>query len=175
MEVSGKITLENKKIEVNGRAWMDHEFTSFKPKESTRGWDWFALGLDNGYDIMLYQIHNIDGETSKDSVGAVINEQNAPTAITMPVYAIETLKTWKSVNTGAAYPSQWKITLPKIPATLTVTPLLADQEMIMKNSDIIYWEGACSVTGTWGENEDPVKGLAYVELTGYDKPVANRF
>jgi hypothetical protein len=32
---------------------------------------------------------------------------------------------------------------------------------------IVYWEGACSVSGT--RNGEPVTGRAYVELVGYDR------
>ena len=32
---------------------------------------------------------------------------------------------------------------------------------------IIYWEGACEVTGK--ANEEDIKGRAYIELVGYDR------
>lgn len=175
MDVKGNITLALNQIEVSGRAWMDHEYTSFKPKKSIRGWDWFAIGLENGFDVMLYQMHHIDGATSTDSTGTLISPESVTSAIVMPDYEIETTDTWTSPRSGAKYPAAWKITLAKIPAVLKVNPILADQEMTMKNSDVIYWEGACDVTGTWGKENKPVQGMAYVELTGYVEPVAQRF
>jgi predicted secreted hydrolase len=45
---------------------------------------------------------------------------------------------------------------------LTITPLLADQEMNLSYS---YWEGAVNVAGSMGGS--PVSGSGYVELTGY--------
>ncbi len=48
---------------------------------------------------------------------------------------------------------------------LTVSPLLADQEI---DHSVVYWEGAVQATGTAGGR--PVGGWGYVELTGYGAP-----
>jgi predicted secreted hydrolase len=173
LAVDGKIKVEGRDIPVTGQAWMDHEYTSFKPRKTTQGWDWFAIQLDSGYEVMLYQMHRTDGSVSTDSTGSIIDPEGTLTSVTMPDYRIETLGSWTSPQTGATYPSKWRIHLPNIPAELTVTPTITEQEMRMKNSDIVYWEGACDVTGDWAG--EPVKGLSYVELSGYVEPISGRF
>jgi predicted secreted hydrolase len=73
-------------VNVTGQAWMDHEFTSFKPKRTTRGWDWFAIQPDSGYDVMLYQIHRTDGPVSKDCIGTLIDPEGNTSSIVKPWY-----------------------------------------------------------------------------------------
>ena len=69
---------------------------------------------------------------------------------------------WTSERTGITYPSGWQVTLPSQNATLTLKPLIADQEM---DVSFVYWEGAIDVEGSWAGK--PVSGRGYVELTGY--------
>ncbi len=54
---------------------------------------------------------------------------------------------------------------PTGPIQREIQPLMADQEL---NSTTAYWEGACRITGT--DNNHPVAGYGYVELTGYNRP-----
>ena len=52
---------------------------------------------------------------------------------------------------------------------LTVTPQLADQEMrTPETTGVTYWEGSVSVSGA--NRGEPLTGVGYVELTGYEKP-----
>ena len=173
MKVSGDLMLNGLRVPVTGSAWMDHEFTSFRHKKNTQGWDWLAIQLDNDHEVMLYQMHRRDGSVSTDSTGTLVAPDGSAQPITMPDYRITAISNWTSPHTQATYPSGWEVDLPAIPAKLTVTPVFPDQEMVMRNSDIVYWEGACTVTGQW--QGEPVDGRAYVELTGYTKPVSGRF
>ena len=55
MPTRGRIRIDSREFEVAGLSWMDHEFgTSFLEPEQI-GWDWFALQLDSGQDLMLFQ------------------------------------------------------------------------------------------------------------------------
>ncbi len=173
MEGSGTITLGGQAKPVTGLAWMDHEYSSFRPRESTQGWDWFAIQLDNQREVMLYQMRRRDGGVSTDSTGTLVEPDGTALPVVMPDYQIRSTGNWTSPSSGGRYPMGWVVTLPKVPAELTITPSFNEQEMVMDLSDIVYWEGACDVTGTWAGQ--PVGGLAYVELTGYTAPVAERF
>src|SRR5258708_8661732 len=46
LATSGAIDLGNKKMEVNGSAWMDHEFFTHQLEADQIGWDWLSLQLD---------------------------------------------------------------------------------------------------------------------------------
>jgi predicted secreted hydrolase len=75
---------------------------------------------------------------------------------------IETLETWKSPESGARYPSRWRLLVASERLELEVVPRVADQEL---RTAVRYWEGAVGVRGT--SRGGPVEGDGYVELTGY--------
>jgi predicted secreted hydrolase len=52
---------------------------------------------------------------------------------------------------------------------LILTPTIKDQELITEQSTrVTYWEGSVKVEGKSQDNS--IKGMGYVELTGYAKP-----
>ena len=84
-------------------------------------------------------------------------------------FQIEVLDRWKSSKSGAIYPSKWRIRVPAHQIELTLSPTVKDQELITKESTrVTYWEGSVKVEGKY--QGSPIKGLGYVELTGYAKP-----
>jgi predicted secreted hydrolase len=94
------------------------------------------------------------------------------THLTVKDYRITPTETWRSPHTDAEYPSGWLLTINppgEIPLTLTISPLMRDQEL---NTTTAYWEGASRITGTQGD--ETLSGYGYVELTGYNRAVANR-
>ena len=61
MPTRGTIVLDGRAIGVAGLSWMDHEFgTSFLEPEQI-GWDWFSIQLDDGRDLMIFQLRRADG------------------------------------------------------------------------------------------------------------------
>jgi predicted secreted hydrolase len=86
-------------------------------------------------------------------------------------FQIEVLKQWKSQKSGAIYPSKWKIKVPGHQIALTLSPTVKDQELITKESTrVTYWEGSVKIDGKY--QGDPMKGMGYVELTGYAEAFA---
>ena len=76
--------------------------------------------------------------------------------------------TWTSPKTGAEYPSSWRVRVAALDIDINIRPLIKDQELDTRGSTmIVYWEGACEVSGTKGQQN--VGGRAYVELVGYDR------
>lgn len=152
---------------VTGQAWMDHEFGSNQLAQNQRGWDWFSIQLDDRQqtELMLYMMRRDDGSIDPYSSGTYVMGPKAE-HLEKRQYHIEVLDYWQSRQTGARYPAQWRIQLPEKNLFLEIEPLLADQELVTSQSTrTTYWEGACKVTGN--HNGQPVKGKAYVELTGY--------
>ncbi|MBK5095460.1 MAG: lipocalin family protein, partial [Deltaproteobacteria bacterium] len=70
----------------------------------------------------------------------------------------------KSPESGARYPSRWRLLVPSEMLELQVVPRVADQEL---RTTVRYWEGAVGVRGT--SRGKLVEGDGYVELTGYGK------
>jgi predicted secreted hydrolase len=164
LEVAGTINGER----ATGQAWMDHEFGSAALRETQQGWDWFSIQLDNEAEVMLYVIRRTDGTADVTSSGSLITSSGDVIALHRDQMKITPLGKWKSKQSGATYPMGWRVELPRFGVTLTLQPLLREQELITKGSThVTYWEGAVDVTGSFDGNA--VRGEGYVEMTGYDK------
>jgi predicted secreted hydrolase len=85
-------------------------------------------------------------------------------------FNIEVQDFWGSAESGAEYPSLWRIEVPEIGLQLQVQPLISDQEMILAYT---YWEGAVDATGT--RNGGLISGIGFVEMTGYANSFAGEF
>ena len=164
LEVEGTVNGQR----ARGQAWMDHEFGSASLRESQQGWDWFSIQLDNDAEVMLYIIRRTDGTPDVTSSGSIITSSGDVIPIRREQMRITPLSRWKSKKSGATYPMGWRVELPPFGVTLTLQPLMREQELITPGSThITYWEGAVDVTGSFGGNA--VRGEGYVEMTGYDK------
>jgi predicted secreted hydrolase len=58
----------------------------------------------------------------------------------------------------------WEVSVPDEGINLRLEALVPASEFISQSFKNVYWEGAMTVTGTFGTNE--VTGQAFVELTG---------
>jgi len=169
LKTEGKIFLQKEEVPVQGISWMDHEFGSTQLREYQVGWDWFSLQLDKGPELMFYQMRQKDGKIDPYSSGTIILHDGTNQHLPKKDFQIEVLKQWKSQKSGAIYPSKWKIKIPGHQIELTLSPTVKDQELVTKESTrVTYWEGSVKVEGTYQGN--PIKGMGYVELTGYAKP-----
>ena len=155
-------------LHLNGSAWMDREFGTWTPTENQKGWDWFSIQLDNGCELMCYQLRNSKDEASRFSRGTFVDELGNTIHLEHSDFSIAPIGAWKSPRSGAEYPSGWKIEVPKLALRLDIAPVVLDQELDTRGTTmIIYWEGACNVAGSAGTCR--VTGQAYVELVGYDR------
>ncbi len=175
MPTRGSIRVDGREFEISGLSWMDHEFgTSFLEPEQI-GWDWFALQLDSGEDLMLFQLRRSDGRRDPHSGGTLLDASGQSRALGLSDFTMEPVKTWQSPHSGARYPIQWRLSLPGRKLRLTVTAAQPDQELrTPRSTRVTYWEGAVVVTGTRGA--DPVTGRGYLEMTGYSgRPMSDVF
>jgi predicted secreted hydrolase len=170
MATSGTIRVAGQSYTVQGLSWMDHEFGTSALDDDAVGWDWFAVQLDSGWDLMFARIRQADGSTSPFSHGSLIAPDGTTRHLDADDLQIEALDTWRSPHSGATYPARWRLTLPEAELSLELVPYLADQEL---PTNIIYWEGAVQISGTQGGQ--PVQGSGYVELTGYVTAQPGRF
>ena len=169
LKTTGKVFLKNKEIPVEGISWMDHEFGSNQLQEYQVGWDWFSVQLDNRVDLMFYQIRQRDGKTDPYSSATIIFPDGRYQYLPKKEFQIDVLNQWKSPKSGAIYPSGWSVKVPDHQIELTLTPTVKNQELITKESTkVTYWEGSVRVNGKYQGHS--IKGMSYVELTGYAKP-----
>jgi predicted secreted hydrolase len=173
LKTEGKVFLKDREFPVLGTSWMDHEFGSAQLRDYQVGWDWFSIQLENGTDLMLYQLRHRDGKIDPYSSGTIIFSDGSQRHFPLKEFQIEVLEQWKSKKSGATYPSGWRIRVPRDRIELLLTPTVKDQELITEASTrVTYWEGSVRIEGKYGNI--PVKGLGYVELTGYAKPLTGK-
>ncbi len=169
LQASGTLSLEGTRHEVQGSAWMDHEFSTAPLQPGITGWDWFSLQLSDRSEIMIYLLRHGDGTLNPASGGTIVTPSGSTQVLLRSQVRIEPLSHWTSPHSGARYPVKWKITIATLQLVLTVTSNLDDQEMrTPKSTNVVYWEGSVQAKGT--QSEEVIEGVGYVELTGYAQP-----
>jgi len=144
----------------HGEAWFDHEFGSSEMRNTTRGWDWYSVQLDNESELMIYVLRGVE------TGGSLITSDGHVIPIRADQIRIASSRKWHSKKSGATYPMQWSITIPSLRIALQLDPLLDDQELVTRSSTrVTYWEGAVDVQGSF--DGVVVRGEGYVEMTGY--------
>lgn len=166
IEISGEISRNGKVERVTGQGWLDREWSSQFLTKSQQGWDWFALRLNDGSTLMLFQLRDQSpAENTKnapisafysarrmfaDGTGRNINSTDNPNDIQM------TPLKWQHTVNGD-YPVSWQVKIPSENIDLTITPLNANSAMPLSTP---YWEGPVQLSGSH-------TGTGYMELTGY--------
>jgi predicted secreted hydrolase len=162
MPAQGTVRIGPHTLAVEGLAWMDREWSTSALGPDLVGWDWFALQLDDGRDLMLYRLRRRDGSADPWSGGALVDGAGAAHPLTHDDVQVDALGTWTSPRSGVRYPSGWRVAVPAARLAIEITPRLRDQELSV---GMRYWEGAVAVRGTAAGR--PAAGHGYVELVGY--------
>jgi predicted secreted hydrolase len=147
---------------VAGSAWMDREWSTSALAPDLAGWDWFALQLDDGRDLMFYRLRGDDGSTSPFSGGSLTDAAGDTLRLDAAAVGLVVTREWTSRNTAVRYPVAWRMSLPAQDMELKIEPWLDDQELDLS---VRYWEGAVHVSGRAGGRT--VSGQGYLELAGY--------
>lgn len=160
-QTRGSLRIGSAQFRVSGLSWLDREWSSSALAANQQGWDWFALQLSDGSDLMFYNLRLNDGRQDPMSAGTWIDADGNTSRIDRSDLEIVVTDRWQSPS-GGIYPSAWTLHLPKESLRIEIVPVLADQELI---TTVRYWEGAVDVRGE--HSGLPVSGRGYVELTGY--------
>ena len=161
MPTHGSIRVGAETSAVSGLSWMDREWSTSSLGANAVGWDWFAVQLSDGRDVMYAQLRDATGDTIY-SDGTLVDQVGSTRRLARSEVALEATGEWTSPRSGGRYPSGWRLRIASQALDLKLTPYLADQELPLTT---VYWEGAVKVEGTAGGT--PIGGNGYVELTGY--------
>lgn len=163
MPAAGTMRAAGADHRVAGLAWMDREWSTSALGPDQVGWDWFALHLDDGRDLMFYQLRLKGGGSDPFSKGVLVAADGAYCPLARDEVRLEPTGAWTSPRSGGVYPAGWRLAVPAEGIDLTITPLLPDQEL---PTTVVYWEGAVQIAGS-------ATGYGYLEMTGYaDEGVA---
>jgi predicted secreted hydrolase len=167
MPTRGTLTIDGEAVAVQGESWMDREFGTSFLEPGQQGWDWFAIQLEDGRELMIYQLRRADGSRDPRSSGTWVRQDGTSVALGAAEVVMRPVgPRFRSTASGADYPVAWRIEVPREGLALDVTTPLADQELnTPQSTGVSYWEGAVVVNGT--VNGGPVRGRGYLEMTGY--------
>jgi predicted secreted hydrolase len=159
----GTVQVNGTDFEVTGTSWLDREWSTSALGPEQTGWDWFALQLDDGRDLMFYRLRRKDGGMDPYSSGVLVAADGTVKRLTRDDVILETQGTWQSPETGDQYPAAWSLQVPSEALALRVIPRIPDQEM---GFTVRYWEGAVTTEGKAGDR--PISGKGYLEMTRYE-------
>lgn len=162
IEIDGKVNHRGESIALQGKAWLDREWSSQPLSANQQGWDWFSLHLNTGEALMVYRLRQTDGKHWLS--GSWVEPDGQSRFLGPEDIALEALnKRW--VNAGkqkVQLPLSWKIEVKSLGRQWLVDALYDQQWM---DTQFPYWEGVVKVN-------DGKAGVGYMELTGY--PVTNK-
>jgi predicted secreted hydrolase len=163
LAVDGQVLFEGETADVEGMGWMDHQWMdSF----GEGGWDWFSVQLDNGTEVIFWQVIGPDGSPEYFDL-TLMREDNS-------VYhtgslELEKLETWVSPDSGNEYGVRWRVRGEGEDMDLEITARNPEQEILMSGAmpgaGWAFWEGGTIVSGSLGGEE--VSGLGYAELVKF--------
>lgn len=159
----GTLQVGGRESEVAGSSWLDREWSTSVLDEGQIGWDWFAVQLDDGRELMVYQLRDSEGRPAPQSSGTLVERDGTARALTRAEFELEVIEHWTSPASGTRYPARWRLRLPGVGLDLELAPYAADAELRLA---FRYWEGPVEVRDR-ARGGAPV-GRAYVELVGYD-------
>ncbi len=160
LRASGTLNYQGANLRVQGQSWLDREWSTSALGVDQQGWDWFSLQLQDGRNLMYYQLRRKDGSIDPFSAGSISDAAGLKQRLKPQQIRLTPLKFWDSED--RRYPIEWRLELEGAPNPWRISALLADQEMRLS---VNYWEGAVEVRD---ESSGEALGKGFLEMTGYD-------
>lgn len=161
MAVQGSVHRDGEPLAVTGDAWLDREIFTSTLAADQKGWDWFALQLNDDRELMVYRLRRGDG-TTDFALGTLVSPDGTTTPLPAEAWTLSPGDTWTSPDTKSEYPVTWRLAIPGEELDLELRAVMPDQENVSPRTGIHYWEGVVDVRAG-GKSI----GRGFVELTGY--------
>lgn len=143
-------------VPVAGHGWLDREWSTSVLADEYAGWDWFALHLDDGRDLMVFQLRRRDGRPDDYDQGLLVDGDGAR-HLDANDFDLAVEREWRD-RRNVRWPVRWRLRVHG--DTLIVDAAVDDQVM---DTSIRYWEGLVHLRDADGRRV----GSGYMELTGY--------
>ena len=145
-------------VPVTGLAWMDKQWGDFQPIAVE--WDWTGLQLDDGTDLMISTLYELEGPLIERYATLRRPGEPARTLTADEIAFTPDAAEWVSPETGTAYRTNWRVEAPGEGLSLTLRPLVEDAEFIGYALPIAYRESGVDALDAAGN----VVGQGFVEL-----------
>ncbi len=165
LRTEGVLSLDGRDVAVRGWAWLDREWSTSVLGDHLKGWNWFALQLDDGRSLMAFSLTRKDGARDPYDHGLYVAPGGTGRrTLAASDYQLIPERFWQAPD-GAAWPVAWRLRFnPGVEAVggeeWLLEAMLDDQLM---DVGLTYWEGIVAVRDAAGNR----LGRGYMELTGY--------
>lgn len=156
IRVHGTIRTGGRSLPVSGLGWLDREWSTSVLDPSQQGWDWLALHLEDGRDLMIYRIRRRDGSIDPVSAGILVDAGGVRRRLATDDWSLQPERFWED-EAGGRWPVEWRLRVPQAGIDGRIRPLRDDQ---LNRLSVRYWEGMVCLDGAR-------PGCGFLELTGY--------
>lgn len=161
LAVRGNLTLDGQALAVQGRAWLDHEWSDTLLHADAVGWDWIGMNLDDGSALTAFRLRRADG-SAVYAGGSLRGPSGAVRAFGPDEVRFTPGRRWQSPASQARYPVEWTLDTPA--GRHRVLARFDAQELDSRGSTgAWYWEGLSDLLDSRGTRV----GRGYLEMTGY--------
>jgi predicted secreted hydrolase len=165
LKTQGRLTLKGQAFDVDGTAWLDHEWSEALMHPEAVGWDWIGMNLDDGSALTAFRLRRRDG-SALWAGGSFRPRDGALRVFSNDEVRFDGADAWTSPRTQTKYPTRWRVQTPS--GIFGVRALLDDQELDSRGSTGgVYWEGVSDLLDAQGSRV----GRGYLEMTGYAAPL----
>lgn len=163
LKASGNLRLDQQQWQVQGTAWLDHEWSQALLHPQAVGWDWIGMNLLDGSALTAFRLRDKSGQSLWDGGSFRHPSMGAQAHVFSPgEVEFRAVRSWTSPLSRATYPVEWMV---RTPADLyTVKAVIDNQELDSRQSTgAIYWEGLSDLY----DSNSRLVGRGYLEMTGY--------
>ncbi len=151
MTVSGVIEVGTESHIVHGLGWLDREWSSGVISSEYSGWDWFALMLDDGRDLVVFRLRPREVGADVPGTAMWIDALGKTGTVRHDMWQLTPVRYWRK------WPIEWRVSIND--EIYNLNAAYKDQVM---NTRIEYWEGLVYV-----DDGRTRIGKGFMELTGY--------
>jgi predicted secreted hydrolase len=160
MATDGTLTIDGDAHTVSGSSWMDHEWSTSFLDENAVGWEWLALQLNDGSELLVWQINNKDGAARAIRSATLVESDGQVTQIANDAITFTPTGSWTSPDSKNVYRNKWRIEIPSQQLTLDIGARFDNQEAKLST---VYYEGA--VAGSGKRANTAIEAVGYLEIT----------
>jgi predicted secreted hydrolase len=159
LTLKGSVTMGTNQVQVKGKAWMDHQWGKWDWIQDFSQWKWYAVQLDNGVDLMLFNIYK-DKKIINSHCGYI-----DPSNFQLHKLPCELVTTkYYTDEKGGKWQKEVELNIGKLGRETKITLVSERDEQFMEPG--VLWEGSMRAEGIF--RGIPVKGVAYGELNRPD-------